>query len=163
VLVEALDRIRDRRWTARFVGSLDLDPAWAERIAADIARRGLAGRIDLVGPVENASAAYAGADLFVLPSRYEGYGMAFAEALAHGLPVVAARAGAVPDVVPGDAGILVPPDDPEALAAALAVLVDDKDRRARYRDGARAAAGRFPSWAGTAAVVAGVLGQVETR
>jgi glycosyltransferase involved in cell wall biosynthesis len=161
VLVAALGRLRDRAWTARFVGSLDLDPGWAAGIRAAVASEGLARRVALVGPVPDAAAEYAGADVFVLPSRHEGYGMAFAEALAHGLPVIAARAGAVADVVPPEAGILVPPDDAEALAAAIATLLDDKEIRARYRDGARRAGRRFPTWDDTAAAVAAVLAGLE--
>lgn len=157
VLVAALARLRDRRWTARFVGGEGLDPAHAARIRALVAAEGLSGRIAFAGAVDDPAVEYAGADVFVLPSRYEGYGMAFAEAMARGLPIVAARAGAVPDVVPPEAGLLVPPDDPDALAAALALVLDDKAARARYREGARAAAGRFPTWSDTAARVAAVV------
>ena len=75
---------------------------------------------------------YAAADLFVLPSRFEGYGMAYAEAIAHGVPVVGTTAGAIPDTVPAGAGVLVPPDDVDALAAALRRLIEDP-ARARTR------------------------------
>ncbi len=157
VLVDALDRIRDRPWTARFVGGHGLDPHHAQAILARIDALGLSDRIVCPGSVSDAEPEYAAADLFVLPSRYEGYGMAFAEAMVHGLPVIAARAGAVPDVVPPEAGILVEPDDVAGLAAALARLLDDPAERARYRDGARAAAARLPTWADTAATVAAAV------
>ena len=67
-------------------------------------------------PEEDLAELYAEADLFVLPSRFEGYGMAYTEAMAHGVPVVGTNAGAIPDTVPPGAGILIPPDDVDALA-----------------------------------------------
>src|SRR5262249_56411682 len=94
-------------------------------------------------------------DLFVLPSRFEGYGMAFAEAIAHGLSVIGTRAGAVPDTVPADAGVLVPPDDVAALAAALRRLIEARDERRRPAAGARAAT--LPTWPEQAALFAAVL------
>ena len=69
---------------------------------------------------------YATSDLFVLPSRFEGYGMAFAEAIAHGLPVIGTTAGAIPQTVPAGAGILVQPDDVDALASALRRLIEGR-------------------------------------
>jgi glycosyltransferase involved in cell wall biosynthesis len=98
---------------------------------------------------------YGGADLFVLPSRHEGYGMAFAEAIAHGVPVVGTTAGAIADTVPASAGVLVPPDDADALAAVLRRLIASPAERARLAAGARAAA--FPTWSESAALFAGVL------
>ena len=102
---------------------------------------------------------YAGADLFVLPSRFEGYGMAFAEAIAHGVPVVGTTAGAIPDTVPASAGILVPPDDVRALVAVLRALIADRSQLARLAAGARAAAAKLPSWQDSAARFARVLEQ----
>lgn len=157
VLVSALERIRDRRWRARFVGGHGLDPNHAAGIIDRIRALGLEDRIACPGAVADAGPEYAAADVFVLPSRYEGYGMAFAEAMAHGLPVVAARAGAVPDVVPPEAGILVEPDDPEELAKALSGLLDDAALRARYRAGAIGASARLPTWANTADNVAAAI------
>ena len=86
------------------------------------------------------------ADLFVLPSRFEGYGMAFAEAIAHGLPVIGTTAGAIPDTVPDGAGILVPPDDAAALAHALRRLIANGSERESLAAAARAAAARLPTW-----------------
>src|SRR5437588_12475077 len=98
------------------------------------------------------AALYRDADVFVLASRFEGYGMAYAEAIAHGLPVVGTRAGAIPDTVPAGAGVLVPPDDVGALAAVLRHLIGSRSERERLAVGARAAAAAFPSWRDSAAL-----------
>jgi glycosyltransferase involved in cell wall biosynthesis len=89
---------------------------------------------------------YGDADLFVLPSRFEGYGMAFAEALAHGLPVIGTTAGAIPETVPKGAGVLVPPDDARTLAAALRRLIGGSDERRAMAARAREVSGRQPNW-----------------
>lgn len=157
VLINALATLRHLPWQARFVGGRDFDPAWSDELHRQVNRRALHSRIDFAGTVEDVQAEFQHADLFVLPSRYEGYGMVFAEALAAGLPVVAARVGAVPDVVPESAGLLVPPDDVEALTAALHSLLTREDLRRQLRAGARVAAGTLPTWADTAACVAGVI------
>ena len=109
-------------------------------LVADIAALGLTDRITLAGTVtaEQLASLYASADLFVLPSRFEGYGMAYAEAIAHGVPVVGTNAGAIPDTIPSAAGVLVPPDDVEALAATLQRLIEDPAERERLAAGARA-------------------------
>ena len=86
--------------------------------------------------------------------------MAFASALRVGLPVVAARAGAVPEVLPPEASILVPPDDVEALAAALGQLITDGALRRRMSDAAWAHGQTLPVWEDTAAIIAGVVRQV---
>ena len=96
------------------------------------------------------------ADLFVLASRFEGYGMAYAEAIAHGLPVVGTAVGAIPDTVPAGAGMLVPPDDVAALAAAL--RAPDRKPRERERLAAGARAATFPSWREQARAFAGATG-----
>ena len=98
---------------------------------------------------------YSAADLFVLPSRFEGYGMAYAEAIAHGVPVIGTNVGAIPDTVPSGAGILIPSDDAAALAATLRRLMDDAPERERLVAGARAAS--FPSWREQGALFAAVL------
>jgi glycosyltransferase involved in cell wall biosynthesis len=98
---------------------------------------------------------YASSDLFVLASRFEGYGMAFTEAIAHGLPVVGTKVGAIAQTVPDNAGVLVPADDADALASALRRLIEKPQERERFAAGARAA--MFPSWREQGALFARVL------
>ena len=95
VLVEALAALKGRDWRLTCLGSLTRDPETVAAVRRAVAAHGLEDRITLAGewPPERVGAAYAEADAFVLPSYHEGYGMAFAEALAWGLPVVATEAG----------------------------------------------------------------------
>jgi glycosyltransferase involved in cell wall biosynthesis len=160
VLVDALARIADRPWRAALVGLADRDPAYAAAVDDAIAAAGLGDRVARHGGLERAALdeLYAGADLFCLPSLYEGYGMVYAEAMASGLPVVAARHAASEEVV-GDAGLLVPPGDVGALADALAALLDAPDARRRLGAKGRARAEAFPRWEETAQIVAAALAE----
>ena len=110
-------------------------------------------RVTVLGavPAQRLAELYASADLFVLASRFEGYGMAYAEAIAHGVPVIGTTAGAIPETVPAGAGVLVPPDDVDALAAALRRLIETAGGApsARRR---RARAAAFPTWREQAAL-----------
>jgi glycosyltransferase involved in cell wall biosynthesis len=148
VLVTALAGLRDLPWRLTIAGDRTRSPATTAALDADILRHGLGDRIAVLGAVadERLAELHAGADLFVLPSRFEGYGMAFAEAIAHGLPVIGTTAGAIPDTVPDGAGILVPPDDAAALAHALRRLIANASERERLAAAARAAASRLPTW-----------------
>lgn len=157
ILLQALAKLRDRPWTCRIVGPLDRDAQWSAYLKAQTERLGLSEHILFVGPVSSPEHELRAADIFALPSRHEGYGMAFAEALAHGLPVVACQAGAVPEVVPPEAGLLVPVDDPDALANALAALLDDRDLRERMAEAAWRAGRALPGWDDTARLVARAL------
>ncbi len=143
-LLRALARLRDLRWTSLCVGSTTRDPHCAAGVRADIRGLGLGRRVRLAGETDMAGLAsyYRAASVFALASRHEGYGMAFAEALAHGLPVAGVRAGAVPLVVPPRAGLLVRPADPAALARALRRLLGPAGRL--YARNASAL--RFPDW-----------------
>ncbi|MEC8860925.1 MAG: glycosyltransferase family 4 protein [Pseudomonadota bacterium] len=163
VLIESLGALKDLPWQARFVGGDHFDREWAQQLKAQVNQEQLARRIDFVGSVENLQPEYQQADLFVLPSRFEGYGMVFAEALAAGLPVIAARAGAVPDVVPASAGILVPADDAEALAAALREVLTDSSRRQALQHGARQAALALPGWRDSAMLVLNLTEELANR
>jgi glycosyltransferase involved in cell wall biosynthesis len=159
VLVAALARLRDQPWRLAIAGDRERSSATAQQLDADIAQHGLGERISFLGAVtpERLMTLYAAADLFVLPSRHEGYGMAFTEAIAHGLPVVGTTAGAIAETVPAGAGVLVAPDDVAALAAVLRQLIASPAERERLAAGARAAAASFPSWQDSAALFGRVL------
>ena len=150
ILVEALAGLRDRDWQLHCAGSSTRDPNTAEALRRQIAATGLEERITLLGELQEAALnrEYARADGFVLASYYEGYGMVFAEALARGLPIVAAAGGAVAQTVPATAGLLVPPGDSLALRAALARLIDDNELRTGLCEGARRARHTLPTWQG---------------
>jgi glycosyltransferase involved in cell wall biosynthesis len=90
--------------------------------------------------------AYDEADLFVLPSFHEGYGMAYAEALSYGLAIVATTGGAIPYTVPESAGLLVPPGDVDALRDALGRAIADRKLLAKLSEGARRAGAALPDW-----------------
>ncbi len=148
VLVAALARIRDLDWQMLCIGSLDRDPRDARSIRRMISAARLGRRIILAGeqPPRMVMRAYRAADLFVLPSLHEGYGMAFAEAMAHGLPIIATAAGAIPETVPREAGLLVPAGDPPALARALRRVIAEPALAVRLAAGSRAEGGRLPDW-----------------
>ena len=133
--------------TLRLVGETVADPEYAARVRTEIED---ASGIIVKGTVDDAAleAAYASADFFVLPSRYEGYGMVYAEALAAGLPVVACDVGPVPELVGKEAAILSP-DDVEALSEAMDLLLEDPELRARMSVAARRRSDRLPRWRDT--------------
>jgi glycosyltransferase involved in cell wall biosynthesis len=148
VLIAALADMAQLPFTCRIVGSLDRDPEGAAALARQIERAGLSARVELTGQVsdDRLTEYHADADVFALASRYEGYGMALAEAMAWGLPVVATTGGAIPEVVPPEAGLLVPPGKVKAFAEALNTMLTDADLRNRLGNGARRAAARIGGW-----------------
>jgi glycosyltransferase involved in cell wall biosynthesis len=149
VLAAALDRLGDLAWTCRGVGSLDVEPAFAA---------GLGDRVRLAGPMTRAEldATYAEADLLVLASRAETYGMVVTEALARGLPVVATDVGGVREAL-GGGGVLVPPEDPVALAGELRRWLTDAGHRAGLRSAARERRRTLTGWDRTTALVSVAL------
>jgi glycosyltransferase involved in cell wall biosynthesis len=165
ILVAALAKIPEPAWRLTIAGDRERAPETVQQLDAQIAGLGLAGRVIFTGAVapQRLMQLYAAADLFVLPSRFEGYGMAYAEAIAHGVPVVGTRAGAIPETVPAGAGVLVAPDDVDALATVLRTLIESPLQRERLAAGARAAATTFPSWQESAKLFARALEQVAQQ
>lgn len=162
-LIAALASLIDLPWNLTIAGDPSRDPDFAQRIALEIKRAGLAARIRMAGIVSAAELArlYDEADLFVLPSHYEGYGMAFADAIAHGVAVVACDAGAIVDTVPPQAGRLVPPGDTHALTLMLRHLIANPKERDILRAGARDAATSLPSWRASAQSFASAVEMVS--
>ncbi len=159
VLVAALAILAELPWRLTIAGDLTRDPNEAARLQASISQNKLTGRIAALGAVssQRLAALYDEADLFVLASRFEGYGMAYAEALSHGLPVIGTTAGAIPDTVPQEAGLLVTPGDVGALARALRSVIADADLRRHLSDAALAAAQMLPTWRQSGAIFAAAL------
>jgi glycosyltransferase involved in cell wall biosynthesis len=162
VLLAAIALLKNGPWRLIIAGDRSRSPETVRLLDEAVVKLKLASHVNFVGVLspDELAGFYASADVFVLPSRFEGYGMAFTEAMAYGLPVVATNAGAIPDTVPADAGILVAPDDPVALAAALQRLIERPDEREKLAAGAREAAQSFPSWRDSARLFAQVLDRV---
>ncbi|MEM9224852.1 MAG: glycosyltransferase family 4 protein [Pseudomonadota bacterium] len=159
VLVVALGLVSDLAWTCDIIGAMDRNTPTAIALAENIAALGLSERIRLRGALEEAAIAerYRDATLFALATHYEGFGMVFAEAMAAGLPIVGTTGGAVPGVVPPEAGVLVPPGDAQSFAAALRDLLTDIPRRGACAVAARNAGVRFGGWEETARTISGVI------
>jgi glycosyltransferase involved in cell wall biosynthesis len=153
-----------RAWSAEerpgsildLVGDTDADPGYAAEVLEAASED---PSIIVRGPVSDAELAglYASADLFALPSRYEGYGIVYAEALSFGLPVVACAVGPVPEVVGGEAALLVPPGDTDALSGALGQLLSDVGLRRKMSAAALRRAASLPRWRDTVRGFLGVL------
>lgn len=167
LLVEALSQLGDRTVTCVLAGPLDRDPGYVARLRDRLDQLGMRGRVRLAGPLggPDLEAAYRAADLVVLVSWTETYGMAVAEALARGIPVLASDAGALPDTLglaPDGTrpGLLVPAGDVPALATALRRWLDEPDLRERLRRSAQYRRGILGGWEHTARHLHGVLEQL---
>jgi glycosyltransferase involved in cell wall biosynthesis len=159
VLVRALAPLRDQPWRLTLAGATDRDPAALAALNAAIGETRLGDRITLTGPLPSDALArlYGSAGIFVLPSLYEGYGMALAEAMSAGVPIVCTTGGAAAETVPDTAALKVPPGDAGALGAALRRLLDDDALRRRMADASWTAGRSLPRWEDTARRVAGVI------
>ncbi len=167
-LVEALAAVADLPWNLVCAGGLDQAPEYVARLRKLIVQLGLTDRVQLVGPRTGPEldTDYAAADLLVLASYAETYGMAVTEALAHGVPVLATAVGGLPEAV-GHApdgsvpGVLVPTDDPAALVAALRGWLGEPDVRGRLAAAARGRRTALAGWETTARSLAGALEQLR--
>jgi glycosyltransferase involved in cell wall biosynthesis len=166
LLVGALSAVADRPWQCACVGPLDRDPGFVEALRHQIEAAGLGSRIGLVGPLTGSALdeAYRAADLLVLASRSEAYGMVVTEALARGVPVLTTAVGGLPEALGGDAdgnrpGLLVPPEDPAALAGALRRWLAEAELRARLRAAAWERRRALTGWDVTVGTVAAVLAE----
>ncbi|MDX2288868.1 MAG: glycosyltransferase family 4 protein [Hyphomicrobiaceae bacterium] len=158
-LIAALVPLRETDWRLSIAGALDRDPATVARLKALIELHGLEDRITLHGVVVPATLdrLYDSADLFVMPSLYEGYGMVLAEAMARGLPIICTTGGAAAQTVPDAAAVKVPPGDVDALSQGLAALLADRKLRARLADRSWEAGRQLPTWNETARRVAAAI------
>ena len=150
------------------MGRVDREPAFVEDLHRRLRDGALDDRVQFPGPRTGADldGSYAAADLVVLASRAETYGMVVTEALARGLPVLAAEVGGLTEALGSGAdgirpGVLISPDDPEALAGALRAWLADTELRARWRRAARERRKSLRGWSTTASVVAGVLAEAS--
>lgn len=167
VLLASLAMVADLPWRCVCVGSLTCDPAFVDRLARQARDGDIDGRVHFTGPLTAADldAAYGGADLLVLASRAETYGMVVTEGLARGLPVVATSVGGLPSALGRGAdgsrpGLLVCPGDPAAFAGALRCWLTDDALRQRLRDAASERRARLPDWQATSFRIARVLAEV---
>ena len=164
LLVEALAKVADLPWACVCAGSLDRDPDFVALLRGQLDTDRLTDRVRLVGPRTGTDldAAYAAADLLVLPSRGETYGMVVTEALARGVPVLATAVGGLTEALGrapdgGRPGTLVPPDDPGALSGALRHWLTDAGLRHRLRRSALRRRTTLHGWSATAADVSTAL------
>ena len=164
LLFESLAELSDLPWSCVCVGSLDREPAYVEALRRHLFELGLSERVRLAGPATGArlDRAYAAADLMVLASRAETYGMVVTEALARGLPVIAADVGGVIEALGHGTdgirpGLLVEPESPTAMAGALRSWLGQPDLRATLRLAARERRQSLRGWSNTASTIAEVL------
>jgi len=170
VLLAALATVTDLPWRCAWAGALGLDPAFVDRLRRGAEESGIAGRLRFAGPLsaDDLADAYAAADVLVLASRAETYGMVVTEALARGLPVLATAVGGVPEAL-GEAGdgsrpgLLVAPGSATAFAAALRAWLGDRDLRQRLRCSARRRRSTLSGWSETSSAVARVLSDLGAR
>lgn len=163
VLIRALSELEDRHWRLTIAGADDRSPETTAAVRGLIAEKGFDGQCRMIGPVDSArlDKLYGEADLFVMPSLFEGYGMVIAEAMARGLPIVCTTGGAAVETAPDAAAIKVPPGDAGAFGAALRRVIGNNALRARMSDASWAAGQSLPRWEDTARIIAGVIRKVQ--
>ncbi|WP_346900490.1 glycosyltransferase family 4 protein [uncultured Roseibium sp.] len=148
LLLQALAALTDLPWHLDIVGDTTRNEPCFQALRAQLHVNRLKDRVTFHGAVapEALAAFYSKADIFVLASRYEGYGMAYTEALAHGLPVIGSGEGAVRETLPEGAAIYCGVEDVGRLTSALKRLIEDGDARTAFAAAARQAADALPTW-----------------
>ncbi len=161
-LLLALGKLKHLDWQLDCIGSTAFDEILFAELQALSEQLELDAKVGFHGDVSEdvLSSFYKRADLFVLPSLFEGYGMAYAEAIVRGIPVIGTTAGAIPETVPSTCGILVEPSNVNALTQALEGLISDDLLRAQYRIGALTAEPDFPTWQSSATQFAEMLKEI---
>jgi glycosyltransferase involved in cell wall biosynthesis len=169
VLLDALSTAKDLSWRCACVGSLDRDPAYADGVRRRAHDGGLGDRVRFPGPRTgpDLDRAYAAADLLVLASHAETYGMVVTEALARGLPAIVAEVGGVTEALGHGEdgtrpGLLVAPGDAAALGGAVRAWLRDADLRGRLRRAARERRASLRGWPTTTSAIAGVLAEAAS-
>ena len=164
VLICALAKLKDQDWHLNIAGADDRAPQTAMELRDLISETGLSARVTLNGAVsdERLAQLYACADVFVMSSLFEGYGMVLAEAMARGLPIVSTTGGAAAETVPDEAAIKVPPSDATALATALRKIIGDAGLRTAMANASLRAGRELPGWQDTARTIASVIREVKT-
>lgn len=163
VLLAALATLADLPWRCVCAGGVERDRGFADALARQARDSGIGDRVRFAGPLDRADLddAYARADALVLASRAETYGMVVTEALARGIPVIATSVGGVPEALGGTEdrrpGLLVPPDDPAALAGALHRWLTDAHLHQRLRQVAQDRRATLLGWEATTARLSRVL------
>ena len=158
-LIKVLKILEHLPWQLEIIGDKTLAPKYTESIIQQINKLKLTQRINLWGALQRSelNKIYDQSDIFVLATLYEGYGMAFTEAMVRGIPIIATGKGAVASTIPKEAGIVIETNDLSQFTSALSTLLTDSNQRELYCKGAIKAGNKLPSWINTAEKIVAVL------
>lgn len=164
-LLDALARLPESAARLVVVGSTTADPAYTQSIGRRLADPALAGRVELTGslPGEHIATHLAAADALIVPSQYEGYGIAYLEGMAFGLPAIGTTSGAAHEIITdGVDGFLVPPGDAGALVQVLKLLAADRPRLRTLSLAARRRFEAHPTWQDTTSRITEFLERLQS-
>lgn len=151
-LLDALARLGEADWRLTVAGALDAEPGYVRRVLRQVEQAGLDARVTLAGQLEDGELVdlLSRADVLAIPSSHEGFGIAYLEGMAFGLPAIASAAGGAAEIVThGKDGFLVQPGDVDALAEHLRALATDPARRRVMSLAARQRYEQHPTWSET--------------
>jgi glycosyltransferase involved in cell wall biosynthesis len=162
-LIEGLARLPNERWRLRVVGDTGVEPAYAGRVSRAISRLGVGDRVSLLGALPDAALAdvLAGSHLLAIPSTHEGFGIAYLEGMAFGLPALATTAGGASEIVThGETGYLCSPGDIGGVTCRVRALANDREALAGMGIAARERYEAHPTWAESATRIGEFLDRV---